>query len=199
MTVDKRTYTVSDQTKHALAGALKTLMAQKPFDKITIHDITELCGIRRQHFYYHFEDVYDLLRWMFQEEAVSLLQQHEGALLWQDGLLQLFHYIDANRAVCLCALNSVGRDCLKRFFEGDIHAVIYHAAEQIGEQIGALSAPDSGADIEMMTQFYVVSTAGIIESWLVGEIDKTPEEIVAFLDQVIQDHMRGAKLRFEGR
>lgn len=180
--MDKRTYTVSDQTKHALAGALKTLMAQKPFDKITIHDITELCGIRRQHFYYHFEDVYDLLRWMFQEEAVSLLQQHEGALLWQDGLLQLFHYIDANRAVCLCALNSVGRDCLKRFFEGDIHAVIYHAAEQIGEQIGALSAPDSGADIEMMTQFYVVSTAGIIESWLVGEIDKTPEEIVAFLD-----------------
>lgn len=136
---------------------------------------------------------------MFQEEAVSLLHQHEGALLWQDGILQLFHYIDANRAVCLCALNSVGRDCLKRFFEGDIHAVIYHAAEQIGEQIGALSAPDSGADIEMMTHFYVVSTAGIIESWLVGEIDKTPEEIVAFLDQVIQDHTRGAKLHFEGR
>lgn len=35
-----------------------------------------------------------------------------------------------------------------------------------------------------------------MESWLVGEIDKTPEEIIAFMDQVIQDHMRGAGLRF---
>lgn len=121
MTMEKRTYAASDQTKHALAQALKTLMTQKPFDRITIQDITELCGIRRQHFYYHFQDIYDLLRWMFQEEAVSLLHQHEGALLWQDGLLQLFHYIEANRAVCLCALNSVGRDCLKRFFEADIY------------------------------------------------------------------------------
>lgn len=54
--------------------------------------------------------------------------------------------------------------------------------------------PDT--DIDMMTHFYVVATAGLIESWLVGEIDKTPEEIIAFMDQVIQDHMRGAGLHF---
>lgn len=84
--MERKTYAVSDQTKHALAAALKELIAQKPIDKITIHDLTERCGIRRQNFYYHFGDVYDLLRWMFQEEALSLLQQHEGTLLWQEGL-----------------------------------------------------------------------------------------------------------------
>ena len=52
--MEKRTYAASDQTKHALAAALKELMAQRPIDKITIHDITERCGIRRQNFYYHF-------------------------------------------------------------------------------------------------------------------------------------------------
>lgn len=45
--MEKRTYAASDQAKHALAQALKTLMTQKPFDRITIQDITELCGIRR--------------------------------------------------------------------------------------------------------------------------------------------------------
>lgn len=84
----------SFRSDRALAEALKTLMAQKLMDKITIHDITELCGIRRQNFYYHFEDVYDLMRWMFSEEAVSLLRRHEGTLLWQEGLLQLFQYLD---------------------------------------------------------------------------------------------------------
>ena len=80
--MEKRTYAASDQTKRSLAAALKELMAQKPIDKITIHDITERCRMRRQNFYYHFEDVYDLMRWMFQDEVLSLLRQHEGMLLW---------------------------------------------------------------------------------------------------------------------
>lgn len=73
---------------------------------------------------------------MFQEEAVALLQ-YEGTLLWQEGLLQLFRYIEQNRAVCLCALKSVGREHLKRFFEADIHAIIHRAVEEVVEEVGA--------------------------------------------------------------
>lgn len=196
--MEKRTYAASDQTKHALAAALKELMAQKPIDKITIHDITERCGIRRQNFYYLFEDVYDLMHWMFQDEAVSLLQQHEGTLLWQEGLLQLFRYIEANRAVCLCALHSVGRDHLKRFFATDLYAIIHRTVEQLGREIGAISAGATEADIELTSHFYIVALAGMLESWLIGEIDRTPEELIAFADRTLQDHVRGAKLRYGG-
>ena len=169
----------------------------KPFDKITIRDISELAGIRRQNFYYHFEDVYDLMRWMFEEEAISLLRRHEGTLLWQDGFLQLFQYLDENRAICLCALRSVGRDCLKRFFKADIYAVIHRTVEQLGEDIGVLDAPGGNADVEMMTHFYVLAATGVVESWLTGEIDKTPQELIAFMDQAICDHMRGTQLRIQ--
>ena len=99
--MEKKSYTASGQTKRAMADALKKLMTQKPLDKITIQELMEQCGMKRQNFYYHFEDIYDLLRWMFQEEAVSLLEQREGALLWQEGLLQLFRYLQENRKVCL--------------------------------------------------------------------------------------------------
>lgn len=102
--------------KQVICASLKKLMAQKPLEKITISEIMDDCGMVRQHFYYHFEDIYDLVRWMFQEEAVSLLKRQEGALLWQEGLLQLFQYLQENRAVCLCALNSLSRPHLKRLF-----------------------------------------------------------------------------------
>lgn len=194
--MEKRTYAASDQTKHALAAALKELMAQKPIDKITIHDITERCGIRRQNFYYHFEDVYDLMRWMFQEEAVSLLRQHEGTLLWQEGLLQLFRYIEENKAVCLCALRSVGREHLKRFFETDIHAIIHRTVEHFGHEVGTISAGVTEADIELTTHFYVVAMTGMLESWLLGEIDRTPEELIFFADRTLMDQVQGAKLRY---
>ena len=194
--MEKRTYAASDQTKHALAAALKELIAQKPIDKITIHDITERCGIRRQNFYYHFEDVYDLMRWMFQEEAVSLLRQHEGTLLWQEGLLQLFRYIEENKAVCLCALRSVGREHLKRFFETDIHAIIHRTVEQFGHEVGAISAGVTESDVELVTHFYVVALTGMLESWLLGEIDRTPEELISFADRTLMDQVQGARLRY---
>lgn len=188
----------SEQTRQALADALKELMAQKPIDKITIHDLTDRCGIRRQNFYYHFEDVYDLMRWMFQEEAVSLLRQHEGTLLWQEGLLQLFQYLDANRAVCRCALKSVGRDTIRRFFESDIYTIIHQTVERIGEEISGNSGDITGPDIDMMTDFYVTALAGIAERWVLGELEQTPEELISFADTLLQDHVRGAKLRLEG-
>ena len=186
---------VSEQTKQELAAALKEAMAQKPLDKVTISELTSACNIRRQSFYYHFEDIYDLLRWMFENEAISLLRQQEGALLWKEGLLQLFRYLKENRAVCLCALRSMGRDHIKRFFETDIYAIIHLTIEQLADEIGARSHLDSFVDVEMLTHFYVVALAGIMESWLLGEIDRTPEELIQFADTILNDQVRGAAAR----
>ena len=191
--MERRPNTASQQTKQALAAALKELMAQKPIENITIHDLTEHCGIRRQTFYYHFEDVYDLLRWMFQEEGIALLEQQKGAILWQEGLLQLFRYIEENRAVCLCELKSVGRKELKRFFEADIHAIIYRTVEQLGNEVGAIQAGVTKDDVDLLTHFYVLACVGLLESWLLGEIDRTPEELIAFLDRILKEHICGAR------
>ena len=96
----KRTYEASYTAKREICAALKNLMAQKPLNKITVAEIMSACGMARQHFYYHFEDVYDAVRWMFDEEALVLLREHEGVMLWQDGLLQLFQYLQENKAAC---------------------------------------------------------------------------------------------------
>lgn len=192
-----KTYSCSEQTKHALVEALKTLMKKKALAKITIQEITALCGLRRQTFYYYFEDIYDLLRWMIQEEAVSLLKQHDGTLLWQEGLLQLFQYLDENRAVYLCALNSMGRNHIRQLFEQDIYAIIHYTVQQIGQGIDVEGIRLSKRDTDMMTQFYVLALAGIVESWLKGELDQTPHELINFADVLLQDHIRGARLRLK--
>ena len=193
--MNQKNLSVSEQTKHEFAAALKEAMAQKPLDKITISELTSSCNMRRQSFYYHFEDIYDLLRWMFESEAISLLRQQEGALLWKEGLLQLFRYLEENRAVCLCALRSMGHDHIKRFFESDIYAIIHLTIEQLADEIGVRSHLDSFMDVETLTHFYVVALAGIVESWLLGEIDRTPEELIQFADTMLNDQVRGAAAR----
>ena len=48
-------YEASQQTKNMIAGTLRSLMAEKPFSKITVSEIVKICGINRKTFYYYFE------------------------------------------------------------------------------------------------------------------------------------------------
>ena len=132
--MEKRTYAAGDTAKRMICDALKSLMAQKPLDKITVAEIMRQCGMTRQHFYYHFEDIYAAVRWLFEKEAVALLRKHEGVLLWQDGLLQLFRYLQENRTVCLCAMHSISREHIKRFFQTDINAIIQNTIQTLAAQ-----------------------------------------------------------------
>ena len=50
--------------------------------------------------------------------------------------------------------------------------------------------------MDLMTHFYVVAFAGMIESRLLGEIDRTPEELIAFADTVLQEQILSARLHW---
>ena len=64
----------SNLTKRALAAAMKELMEQMPFSKISVSDIAEQCGMNRKSFYYHFKDKYDLVNWIFDMEYLAVFQ-----------------------------------------------------------------------------------------------------------------------------
>ena len=52
----------SNQTKRLLAQSLMDLMTTTPLEKISVNDIVDHAGVGRNTFYYHFEDIYALLK-----------------------------------------------------------------------------------------------------------------------------------------
>ena len=188
-------YKSSAATRRAISEALKALMLQKPLDKITIGEIMDACGMRRQHFYYYFTDIYDLLRWTFEEEALQLRREQSGDLPWQEGLLQLFHYIADHRAICLCALDSLGREYLKQLFETDISGIVRRTVDRLARENGF---PENAAMEDTAVRFLTLALAGVMESWLRGELTQTPEELIGIFSTIFQDYIRGVKLRPTG-
>ncbi len=188
-------YKSSAATRRAISEALKALMLQKPLDKITIGEIMDACGMRRQHFYYYFTDIYDLLRWTFEEEALQLRREQSGDLPWQEGLLQLFHYIADHRAICLCALDSLGREYLKQVFETDISGIVRRTVDRLARENGF---PENAAMEDTAVRFLTLALAGVMESWLRGELTQTPEELIGIFSTIFQDYIRGVKLRPSG-
>ncbi|MBE5774619.1 MAG: TetR family transcriptional regulator, partial [Clostridiales bacterium] len=45
---------------------MSELIEKRSLDKITVKDLVEECGISRQTFYYHFQDLFDVVEWMME-------------------------------------------------------------------------------------------------------------------------------------
>ena len=96
----------SNITKKALAQSLKELGSTKILDKITVADITNHCGVNRQTFYYHFNDKYELLNWIYTEDLFKPLTKDLDFFNWGDKLVGLLKYMKNmkpffNMTVCL--------------------------------------------------------------------------------------------------
>ena len=117
----------SEKTKQQLAHILKELMETKPLEKISVQEVTEKAELNRQTFYYHFEDIYDLLKWTLEREAIELLYDREEESLWKEGFRDLLLYLDKNRAFARNAIHSLGREHFNRFFHQEADYVGYPA------------------------------------------------------------------------
>ncbi|MDP4121334.1 MAG: TetR/AcrR family transcriptional regulator C-terminal domain-containing protein, partial [Bacillota bacterium] len=106
---------MSQITKKALAESLKKLLKEKPLDKITVVDIVEDCEVNRQTFYYHFQDIYDLIDWIFLTEATQALDGKKTYDTWQQGFLSVFEYVLDNHALISNVYHSLSRDQLERY------------------------------------------------------------------------------------
>lgn len=114
----------SMRTKKALCQSLKELMKHKPFSKITVSELIRNCNVNRKTFYYHFEDIYDLLKWMLEQEAVEVIKQFDLLNDYQDAFLFVIDYVEQNSFFLNCIYDSVGRDELKRFFYHDFIGIV---------------------------------------------------------------------------
>ena len=67
------------ETKLLMAQALKKLIKDRPFSKITVQDIVDECNINRNTFYYHFENNYDLLYFTYSQEVQNIAESFRNA------------------------------------------------------------------------------------------------------------------------
>ena len=61
--------------KRQIADKLLELLEKKSLEKITVKELVTLCGISRQTFYYHFEDVLDVVDWWTRQGAQMLMEK----------------------------------------------------------------------------------------------------------------------------
>lgn len=182
---------MSEITKRALAASLKHLLAKKSLDKITVVDIAEDCGVNRQTFYYHFQDIYDLVDWIFLDEASKALEGKKDYSTWQQGYLQIFHYVLENRALVTNVYHSVSRERMEQY----LYQVTYDLLCGVVEEAAAGIAVRE-EDKQFIADFYKFAFVGLMLDWIAHSMHEDPRQIVNRLATLIHGDITRALEKF---
>ena len=182
---------VSQITKRALEQSLKNLLLKKPLTKITVSDIAEDCGINRMTFYYHFKDIYDLVEWSCLEDARQALNEKKTYDTWQQGFLQIFEAVRANKPFIMNVYRCVHREQVERYLSPLVDNLLLDIIEKASDGV---SMRDD--DKQFIARVYSYIFIGLMLDWIKEDMREQPEEIVSRLGKLIRGSVVEAIARF---
>ncbi len=170
------------RTKKAICDALKDLLQEKPFSKITVSELIRKCNINRKTFYYHFEDIYGLLRWMLEQETFEVVKNFDLLVDYQDAFIYVIDYVKENSYVLNCIYDSVGRDELKRFLYKDFNGIMKKLLQDIAAQM-KVEIPASF--MEFLSDFYTEAVAGMMINIFQNTNLYTRDQLIEYFGTIV--------------
>ena len=102
-------------TRKAIMEAFVQLLNERPVNKIAIKDIVEVCGINRNTFYYHFQDLPSLIEAIAKDEVDFVISKYARVESYEQCLNIVVEFILKNRKATLHLYNSTNRDMYGRY------------------------------------------------------------------------------------
>ncbi len=177
-------------TKRALANALKELTRTKSFDKITIHDITEQCGLNRQSFYYHFQDKFELVDWIYYNESISIIIDDLNFDNWDQKILDMLLKMKSEDFFYKDTLKSSSGENFKDCIFKIASELFYNIIERID-----INTDYGTEEKHFISKFYAYGICSVIISWAINGMKESPEFLTLQLKNVSEGTKRYAANR----
>ena len=117
-------------TKEAILKAFLHIAAKKPIEKITVRDIVDECGINRNTFYYHFQDMYAVLEEICRD-AIEGVPRHGTLADAMTGFLKCMSNFALEHPRSMHGLIvSLGYDGLYRYMAPQLKPLILECLER---------------------------------------------------------------------
>lgn len=186
--------TTSLNTKKLLSEAFKNLLKKKPFSHITVRELTQECGLNRNTFYYHFEDINSLLKWTLEWEAINVVKNFDLMLNYEEAIEFVMDYIEENDRFLSNIYYSVGQNELKRFFYNDFNELVATLIQKLAQQM-ALSVPEDYQ--KFLCHFYTEAIAGMILEVITNPALRKKEKTLSYMSAIINNSIPAALSAFD--
>ena len=179
-------------TERAIIESFVKLLNERPLDKITIKDIVEDCGINRNTFYHHFDDIPTLVTRILEDETSRALSLHGDVHSWEEGFIAAAQFALSNKRLIYHIYNSVSREIFEQFLNDITWDIMYRFVDTIARDIAC-----DASDKKLIASFYKAALVGMILDWLANGMKYDPEEIIDRLGVMLEGNIRASLKKVE--
>lgn len=148
------------EMKEVIAQTAQRLIVENHVKKLTVKDIVEECQITRQSFFYHFEDIPALFRYIFQRNSDQMQQKANRLSDLEEALKYFFRM----------AINAIPdeRRSMQTNYREELQKLIYEYCYRLlvaGKKKVNLYAGFSHADKKLFLRYHSYTLLGILQQW----------------------------------
>lgn len=148
-------------TKMAIKNTFIKLLDEKPLSQITVKDIVEKCGVNRNSFYYHFQDIPALIEEIVMENADQIIAEYPTIDSLETCLNVVLEFAQKNRRTIRHIYQSVNRD----IFEQYLWKVCQHVVSAYSDVLFD-GKPVKDTDRELILRYYKAVCFGMVMAWM---------------------------------
>lgn len=153
----------SEMTKALLGEKFKELVVEKSFDKLTIKMITDAAGVIRPTFYNYFQDKYEVMEWLLNEDIFKSVTELIDMEMDVEAMKMLFRKFELDKAYYAKVFEVEGQNS----FEEMLFDQVYKLVEKIIKK-HPLKVEDKSEIIseEIFLKFQTITLVNGIKYWI---------------------------------
>lgn len=160
--------------KRAISEAARMLLVDKRVKKLTVKDIVEECHITRQTFYYHFEDIPSLLKWMLEQGTSHIIRTAQGEKKEEEALRYFFIMAIHAAPYVKRTMETNYREEIERLLKDHIYQTFEQAIEE-----KHLYQNCSQFELKLILRYHSRAVLGLLQEWT--------EEDTKNLDSIVHE------------
>ncbi|ADC90832.1 TetR-like C-terminal domain-containing protein [Mageeibacillus indolicus] len=171
-------------TKELIVKELIKLLNQRSLHNVTVTELAKCCNIERKTFYYHYENLFQVIKEIFAMELAKVIDEFNETLSWEESFISAAKFILDNKS------------CIKHLYESDykpdLEKYIFSLAGEIMQQyVGriARSTKAHAVDIKLIAYFYQCALSSALIQWMASDMRADPKAITRRIGQLMDGNI----------
>ena len=168
----------SELTKALLGEKFKELVAKKGFEKLTIKIITDAAGVIRPTFYNYFQDKYEVMEWLLEEEVFRTVFEMVEDGMEREAIYLLFRKMEKDQQYYQKAFEVTGQNGFEEILAGKLRKLI---RQMMKNHKITLQKLEGLRDINIFLEFHTLTVVNGLKYWLTSrEVHMSADEALEF-------------------
>lgn len=162
-------------TKDLIKREFIKLLEDKSLKNITIGELAEKCEINRNTFYYHYDDIYMLVKEILADELEKVNEKFTRTDSWEDSLVCAVYFILENKKATQNIFKSIDKQDVDDYLYKICEAVM---DKYIDKECASKNIHPKEEDRILLVNFYRAALVGLLDMWIQDGMEESPEGVI---------------------